>query len=584
MDRRTFVLGVAAAGATASLPALRGTPLAALGGADQAVGAAVVVPPPSGLVGDGVADDTAALQDLVDASAGTGTPAVIPAGTYRCTRSVLLPAGAGLHLERGAHLLKDWAAAPGLANAFLRNADFGTTSDRVSITGPGTIGAVDHSRTGVILALHGHDVRLRDFTIDTYAGGQAILFAGDRGRIDSVTIRGSAAEFGTGGIRVFGGEDFLATGCHVESGDDCLQFVPIGDPRALLYDLSIRRGTYVGCTGASSRSRFMVAGLEWTRGEGGMTSSIVDCSFIACHGSGADRGIVVKNTHSSGVIERISFTDCTVDMAGAEDADTQEIRIQTDPTSRGSIRDVSFTRTSITRPVNAILRIGGPNISGVTFDDCTFSPPSGASSTIAVVDAAASVTFRECSFEAAPGTRPLTVGAIAAVTDLLVDACRFTGIADGVWGVNLVAADGARVVGSTFTAEPASRTARAVRVTADCRRVVLVDNDVTGLTAAVVFNDAAADTVMRGNLGATTETAGTVAVAPSATSATVRHGLQGSGRVPTAQHISVVPLTPEAAGSQYVLTGITPTTFRIAVPAAPGTALEFAWRVDLTRR
>jgi hypothetical protein len=398
-------------------------------------------------------------------------------------------------------------------------------------------------------------------------------------------VRGSAPTFGTGGIRVIGGEDFLATGCHVESGDDCLQFVPIGDPRGLLYDLDIRGGSYVGCTGASSQSRFMVVGLEWTRGEGGMASSVTDCSFVACHGSGANRGIVVKNSHSSGAIERISFTDCSVDMAGAADADTQEIRIQTEPTSTGAIRDVSFVRTSVTRPVNAPLRVGGPNISGVTFDGCTFSAPSGASTTLAVVDATDRLTFRQCAFEAAPGKRPLTVGAIAPVTDLLVDGCRFSGIGDGVWGVNLVAADGARVVASTFTEAPGSRTARAVRVTAACRRVVLADNDCTDLTAGVVFTDAAADTVIRGNLGATTEAAGTATIAAATTSVTVQHGLEGSGRAPGARHITVLPLTSPDQTGPFFVTGITPTAFRIAVPTAPATGTaDFAWRVDVTQR
>ncbi|GAA2725285.1 glycosyl hydrolase family 28-related protein [Cellulomonas aerilata] len=586
MHRRTFVLGLAGVGAAASLPTAPAAAAAALATA-PAAGARTSAAPallPVGAVGDGVADDTQALQDLLDASAASGAAAVVPAGTYRCTRSLLLSSGTALHLEGGAHLLKDWAARPGLVNAFLRNVDFGTRSDRVSITGPGTIGAVDHSRTGVVLALYGDDVRLRDFTIDTYAGGQAILFAGDRGRIDAVTIRGSAPAFGTGGIRMFGGEDFVATGCHVESGDDCLQFVPIGDPTAVLHDLSIRRGSYVACTGASSASRFMVASLEWTSGEGGMTSSVTDCSFVACHGSGADRGIVVKNTHSSGAIERVSFVDCSVDMAGASDADTQEIRIQTGATSTGAIRDVSFTRTSITRPVNATLRIGGPNISGVTFDGCTFTAPSGAGATIAVVDAADRVTFRRCTVAAAPGKRPLTVGPVTQVTDLLVDGCRFTEIPDGVWGINLVAVDGARIVGTSFAAAAGSTTARAVRITAASRRVVLVDDDLTGLTNRTPVTDAAPDTVLRGNVGASTEAAGTATIPPGATSVTVPHGLAGSGRVPGPSHVGVMPVSGSAATSGWFVTAITATSFRIAVPTPLGQPAELAWRVDLTRR
>jgi len=217
------------------------------------------------------------VQRLIDAAASQAAVSVLPAGTYRCTSSLFLPSGAKLHLEQGALLLKDWAAQPGLANAFLRNANFAVRSNGVSITGPGTLGARDHGRTGVIIALYGDDVLLSDFTIDTFAGGQAVMYAGDRGRMDRVTIRNSAVDTGTGGIRGIGGNDFLATHCHVESGDDCLQFVPIGSPGALLYNMSINRGSYVGCTGHSSVSRFMVALLEWTSGGySGMSASISD--------------------------------------------------------------------------------------------------------------------------------------------------------------------------------------------------------------------------------------------------------------------------------------------------------------------
>jgi hypothetical protein len=454
-----------------------------------------------GAVGNGVADDTAAVQRLVDATATQGAVGVVPAGTYRCTRSVHLRSGVRLQLEGGSRLLKDWAVAPGLANAFLRNADFAVRANGVRITGPGTIGARDHRRTGVIVALYGNDVLLRDVTVDTYAGGQAVVYAGDRGRMERVKIRNSAATTGTGGIRVIGGADFVGTACDVRSGDDCLQFVPIGDPGALLFDMSITRGSFVNCTGTSSVSRFMVALLEWTSGSGGMTASVSDCSFSNCRGAGTNRGIVVKNTHSTGTIQRLRFTDCAVDMARAANAETQEIRIQTDPTSRGSIRDVTFTRTNITRPVNSVLRVGGPNISGITFDSCTFPAPSGTANNTAVVDQADRVRLLRSTFAGASGKRLLVAGPGAPVTAFSVEACRFTGIGNGFWGVDLVAPSGARVAGSTFGQTSGATTARAVRVSSACRGVVIEGNDLTGLTNATKVTNNAADTVIRNNRG-----------------------------------------------------------------------------------
>ncbi len=468
---------------------------------DRASAAGTLYARDLGATGNGTTDDTGAIQRLIDASAGQAAVGVLTAGTYRCTRSLLLPPGTQLRLDRGARLLKDWAAAPGLANAFLRNADFAVRSSRVRITGPGTIGARDHSRTGVVIALYGDDVLLRDLTIDTYAGGQAVMYAGDRGRVDLVRIRNSAAATGTGGIRVFGGADFLATACDVQSGDDCLQFVPIGDPAALLFDMSITRGSFSGCTGTSTVSRFMVALLEWTRGDGGMTASVTDCSFTNCRGAATDRAIVVKNTHSAGAVARLRFTDCAVDMSRAADAGTQEIRIQTDPASGGSIRDVTFTRTHVTRPVNSVLRVGGPNVSGITFDSCTFPAPSGTADVVAVVDQADRLRMLRSEFAGAPGKRLLVAGPIAPVTALSVEGCRFTGIGNAAWGVDLVAAPGARVAGSTFRQAQGATTARAVRVSAASRGVVVEGNDLTGLTSAPKITDNAAGTVIRDNRG-----------------------------------------------------------------------------------
>ncbi|MGY1722109.1 glycosyl hydrolase family 28-related protein [Blastococcus sp. SYSU DS0533] len=487
------------AGLTSSgpLPA-RTTPLVPRGDDDDVLDARDY-----GAEGDGRADDTRALQRLLDASARRGRVAYVPAGTYRCTAGLLLRSDVQLHLARRARLVKDWAAPPGMTDAFLRNADFAVKSDRVRITGSGTIGARDHGMTGVVLALYGDDVTISDITIDTYAGGQAVMFAGDRGRIDGITVRGSAPVFGTGGIRVIGGADFLGTGCHVESGDDCFQFVPIGNPAAepTLYDQSITGGRFVGCTGTSTASRFLVAVLEWTGGETGMTGAIRDCSFTDCHGAGAGRGIGIKNTHSSGGIERLRFTDCSVEVSNAADEQSQGIRVQTGEGVGAAIRDVTFTRTQVLRPANTAMRVGGPGISGLTFDSCTFEAPSGAAPTVVVVDGTERPLFRGCTFTGGPGKRLLVAGPVNPVTALSVEDCRFTGI-DGAWAVDVVRADGARIAGSTFQEAPGATTARAVRLAPGAVGAVVEDNDSTGISHPEPVTDRGTGTVVRGNTGA----------------------------------------------------------------------------------
>ncbi|MGK5169743.1 glycosyl hydrolase family 28-related protein [Geodermatophilus sp. CPCC 205761] len=501
----------------AAVPFLGGPTPAAPGGGLRTVGDEenVLDLKDFGARGDGVRDDTRAVQRLIESSARRKQIGMIPKGTYRITASLLVPSGTQLYLARGARLLKDWVAPVGLQDALLRNADLSQPLTGVQITGPGTMGARDHTKTGVVIGLYGHDVLLRDLTIDTYSGGQAIMYAGDRGRIDKVTIRNSAEETGTGGIRVFGGSDFLGTNCHVESGDDCYQFVPIGNPLAepALYNQSIARGRFVDCTGLSTVSRFMVALLEFTGGEPGttdMNASVTDCAFERCSGAATNRGIVVKNSHSTGSIERIAFTDCTVDMAGAADASTQEIRIQTDAGTGGAITGVTFTRTSITNPVNSILRVGGPNISGLTFDTCDFAAPSGAAPLVAVVDGASDVTFRGCSFSGtaknatgvATSKRLLVAGPTAPVTNLVVDGSRFTDIGNTFFGVDVMSATGATISGSTFTALAGATTARAVRVLPEAANVVIGRNDVSGISHAAPVLDRGVGTVVAAGPGA----------------------------------------------------------------------------------
>jgi hypothetical protein len=188
-------------------------------------------------------------------------------------------------------------------------------------------------------------------------------------------------------------------------------------------------------------------------------------------------------------------------MARSANAETQEIRIQTDAAPGGSIRDVTFTRTNITRPVNGVLRVLGPHISGITFDTCTFAAPSGTTNVVAVVDQADRVRILGSSIAGTGGKRLLVAGPMASVTALSVENCRFTDIGNGVWGVDLAGAAGVRVAGSTFRQATGTTTARAVRVSSACNGVVIEGNDLTGLTNAPKVTNNATDTIIRNNGG-----------------------------------------------------------------------------------
>jgi hypothetical protein len=185
-------------------------------------------------------------------------------------------------------------------------------------------------------------------------------------------------------------------------------------------------------------------------------------------------------------------------MSPAPDASTQEIRVQTDPASRGAIQDVVFTRTDVLNPKNSTLRVGGPNISGLTFVDCTLTAPSGAAPMTVVVDGTDRPGFTNCTFVGAPGKRHLVAGPTTAVTGLTVENCRFTAI-DGAWAVDLLAAAGVRIAGSTFTA--AGTTGRAIRTSPTTSGVVIEGNDFTGISNPTPVTDRAEGTTLSNNSG-----------------------------------------------------------------------------------
>ena len=178
----------------------------------------------------------------------------------------------------------------------------------VKITGQGSVGAPSHTvGSGFIFYLGVDDLLIEGITVDTYWQGLAFLVFGDRIRMDRVRVVNSEVAAGTGGIRMCGGDDFVATHCHVESRGTPCQFVPAGHRSGL----AIRNGTYADCTGFSTAGRFMAVGT----GRDG-PSSIDECSFVHCHGKASRRGVVVQDRRARRCsVRRIALHDCSVDMS-----------------------------------------------------------------------------------------------------------------------------------------------------------------------------------------------------------------------------------------------------------------------------
>lgn len=188
-----------------------------------------------GAVGDGVHDDTAALQEAVERAAGGGV-VVVPRGTYR-VGTIRLRSGVTLSLAAGAVLLGSADDAdydpidlvPSLTFADLETADFsfallaadGCTD--VTIVGPGLVDAARTRRGGPkpIALRRCRRVRVADLEVRGAPNYAVSLLGCTDVVIEGVTVTGGHAD----GIDLDCCRRVRVAGCRVDSLDDgiCLK-------------------------------------------------------------------------------------------------------------------------------------------------------------------------------------------------------------------------------------------------------------------------------------------------------------------------------------------------------------------------
>lgn len=187
----------------------------------------------NGAVGDGTADDTAAVQRAIDACAETGGTVLFPSGTYRCG-TLYLKSRVHLHLGHGATLLgsdkqEDYAAFEKIdfrndadveTSFFRRALLFGEGCEHIAITGRGTIDA-NHSKRGgpkPIALKRCKFVDIRGIRILNAPNYAISLLGTDDVNIDGVTILNAFAD----GIDPDSCRNVRISNCHIESVDDAI--------------------------------------------------------------------------------------------------------------------------------------------------------------------------------------------------------------------------------------------------------------------------------------------------------------------------------------------------------------------------
>lgn len=456
-----------------------------------------------GIPNDGAEDATASIQAALDMH----VPVTFGAGSYRTTGSLLVDSGADIEIADGAVLVKDFAAGTGTNASWIRNRDFGVKIVDIKISGPGRIEAASAQATGNLICLHGDDMELRDVSITRYAGGRAVTIAGDRARLYNLTISGSPAERGTGGIRYIGGDNFRCFGAQVESGDDCLQLVPAGARSDPLFDRSISDAFYIGCTAHSLTARPLVAalqaGADATPGDVLMGASIVNSGWTACGGSGVAAALAVQNYSSSGAISNIAVTDCVIDMSSGS-AQAGEISVRA--SSAGSVSNIYWTRGRIVSPQYSTVKLVGP-VDNVTFTDLDCER-GAQGATLPVLDLTGTNTAVIGGVIDGHGT-PADVISVApndAMTDPatpIISPREVRGIANLRSGVHLRQVAAPRVVNGKYRPTGGSGTARAITVGAGTTDALIIGNDVTGFVRSGPILDSGTGSIIANNAGQT---------------------------------------------------------------------------------
>jgi polygalacturonase len=262
-----------------------------------------------GAVGDGMHDDTDAVQAALDSCIGGGTVCVSP-GTYLIRPIVINGNGVTLRLDVGATLL----GSPNLIDyASNMNLILANGKADIAILGGGTI-------DGSGAAFWGHEprprlIRLRrcervlvqGVTLQNSPTFHLVPEDSDDVTIDSVTILAPPTSPNTDGIDP-GGRNINISNCYIDTGDD---------------NIAIKAGTGVHVNGVT----------------------VHDCTFL--HGHGLSMGSELNGGVENFVAQNIRF-----------DGTDNGLRIKTDRTRGGIVNNVSYDTITM-HNVRRIIDIAG---------------------------------------------------------------------------------------------------------------------------------------------------------------------------------------------------------------------------------
>jgi hypothetical protein len=360
-----------------------------------------------GAKGDGTNDDTAAVQQAVDACAANGGGQVIlPGGKIFLTGAITLRSGVDFHLARGAVLKgsarwQDYGAAGSLL--------FAKDVNDISISGDGVLDGNDHAvwqkladelaggdvnkpgwwpqsfcgvwwpfgrsaadkslvpgRPMQIILLGCHQVRVRDITIRNAPSWTVHTIGCDDLVIDGISILNDWNVPNNDGIDLDHCRNVRVANCHIDTADDGI--VLKNTPNFAGYG----RGENITVTGCTIKSRS--AGLKID--EIYTSPGVRNVVFDACVIYQSNRGLCVQG-RDEGDIENVLFSNITIETElqpskwwGAGEAIYVSNRPRNPGTKLAHLRQIRFSNI-LCKGENGIYLRGSTNqpIEDVAFDN-----------------------------------------------------------------------------------------------------------------------------------------------------------------------------------------------------------------------
>ncbi|SFT33979.1 Pectate lyase superfamily protein [Geodermatophilus amargosae] len=425
-----------------------------------------------GARGDGVTDDTAALQSVVDEHAGRVI--VFGSGTYLVSQ-LLLPTGT--YLDLGSAVLRRTGNTEGAAGGTtLRNADLDGGNADITVLGGTIEGGAD--ATGRLLGfVNTQRVDVRGTTLRK--GGSAfvdwmfVLQACEDVHVSDVRITGGT-EVGEDGLHIKACSRVTVANCTIESGDDALAIVQQYRQQKPVRDIAV-----TNCV-LSSRSAHMIR-ISVFPEEAEPIEGVVLSNILGRTPPGGSVGtpVLVNDDTGQGLIRRLSIDNVVID---ARDSAGDAWRL-------ANVRGIGLRGVRVVGADTRSFRFEA--CTDVSLSDCHAEAPRPGSGNAAWTFAACrDVSLVNCSATQAPVHGFEVNGASSAfrfischstdsgaygfhleeVVGVLLSACVATG---GVQGVNCDVASppsGVRVLGCRFTGQtdravktpPASTTVLAI--------------------------------------------------------------------------------------------------------------------------